>query len=196
MGRAQLCSTPSRRTSGNSRKRTDSMAETPRIYVACLAAYNAGTLHGERIDANQGVEELQGAIQAMLARSPAPGAEEWAIHDHEGFCGADVAEHGSLASVAELAAFIEEHGQLGAALVSHFGEIADAKRAFEEQSAGSGSSLAAWAEELLSETGQLARVPENLRSYIDFEKYANDLELSGDVFTIAIDGTVHVFWSR
>jgi len=172
------------------------MAETPRIYVACLAAYNAGTLHGEWIDANQSAEEIELAIQAMLARSPEPGAEEWAIHDHEGFCGVNVTEHESVASVAELATFVEEHGAVGAALVSHFGEIEDAKRALEEQQAGSGSSLADWAEEFLLDTGQLERVPENLRPYIDFEKYADDLELSGDIFTVEIDDTVHVFWSR
>ena len=34
------------------------MADTPRIYVACLAAYNGGTLHGEWIDADQSADDI------------------------------------------------------------------------------------------------------------------------------------------
>jgi len=33
--------------------------DTPRIYVACLAAYNAGKLHGEWIDADQDAEAIR-----------------------------------------------------------------------------------------------------------------------------------------
>ena len=60
------------------------MTDTPRIYVACLASYNAGILHGEWIDATD-ADTIREAIQEMLKRSPTPGAEEWAIHDYEGF---------------------------------------------------------------------------------------------------------------
>jgi antirestriction protein len=44
----------------------------PRIYVACLASYNNGTLHGEWIDANQDEDAIRGAIADMLSRSPFP----------------------------------------------------------------------------------------------------------------------------
>src|SRR5436189_4774564 len=59
--------------------------ETPRIYAATLSDYNAGRLHGAWIDADQDPEELQAEIDAMLAKSAEPVAEEWAIHDYEGF---------------------------------------------------------------------------------------------------------------
>ena len=58
---------------------------TPRIYVACLAAYNNGQLHGAWIDADQSADAIHEEIRAMLASSPTPGAEEWAIHDYERF---------------------------------------------------------------------------------------------------------------
>ncbi|MFZ5895540.1 MAG: antirestriction protein ArdA [Myxococcota bacterium] len=172
------------------------MAETPRIFVACLAAYNAGMLHGEWIEAAQTAEGIEAEIRSMLARSPVLGAEEWAIHDYEGFCGAQVAEHEVIADVAEIAKFIEEHGQLGGALLAHLGDLEDAKRAVEEQRAGSGSSLADWAEEYLSDTGELESMPEQLRFYFDYDRYSRDLELSGDVFALEVEGVVHVFWSR
>ena len=62
--------------------------DTPRIYVACLAAYNNGHLHGRWIDANQDPDAIQVEISAMLAASPIADAEEWAIHDYEGYEGA------------------------------------------------------------------------------------------------------------
>ena len=66
---------------------------TPKVYVACLAAYNNGILHGQWIEANQGKEGIQEEIQDMLSKSPIPGAEEWAIHDYEGFCGLRISEY-------------------------------------------------------------------------------------------------------
>ena len=53
------------------------------IYVACLAAYNNGRLHGAWIDLEGDTDEddLQEGIAWILATSPEPGAEEWAMHD-------------------------------------------------------------------------------------------------------------------
>ena len=48
----------------------------PRIYLASLADYNAGHLHGAWRPADQSVDDLQEQAQAMLAASPLPGAEE------------------------------------------------------------------------------------------------------------------------
>ena len=63
------------------------MPDPPRIYVACLAAYNNGCLHGRWIDATT-PDEIRREVSAMLAASPEPGSEEHAIHDYEGFEGA------------------------------------------------------------------------------------------------------------
>ena len=56
---------------------------TPRIYVACLASYNAGILHGRWIDCDQGVDHIHEEVAAMLKESTQQFAEEWAIHDHQ-----------------------------------------------------------------------------------------------------------------
>ena len=56
---------------------------TPRIYVACLASYNAGILHGRWIDCDQGVDHIEEEVAAMLKESTQQFAEEWAIHDHQ-----------------------------------------------------------------------------------------------------------------
>ena len=40
---------------------------TPRIYVACLAAYNSGQLHGAWIDADQSADAIHDEIRAICA---------------------------------------------------------------------------------------------------------------------------------
>ncbi len=44
------------------------------------------------------------------------------------------------------------------------------------------SSIADYAENLLEETGGLDSMPENLKGYFDYEKFANDLEIEGSFF--------------
>jgi len=58
---------------------------TPRIYVASLSDYNAGRLHGAWIDADSDVEVMEEEVADMLAKSRHQPAEDYAIHDHEGF---------------------------------------------------------------------------------------------------------------
>lgn len=49
--------------------------DRPRIYVACLAVYNNGRLHGRWIDATA-PDEIWREVSAMLRASPEPDAEE------------------------------------------------------------------------------------------------------------------------
>ncbi|WP_290843835.1 antirestriction protein ArdA [Henriciella sp.] len=164
-----------------------------RIYVACLASYNDGILHGAWIDATQGLEGVWREVSAMLLRSPVEYAEEWAIHDYEGFGELHLSEYEGLDRVSEYAAFIEDHGALGAALLSERGDLEDAQKASDEQYAGQFRSLADFAEEITEETSE---IPENLRFYIDYEAMARDLVIN-DVFTIQTGfEDIHVFWQR
>ncbi|HEY8658003.1 MAG TPA: antirestriction protein ArdA [Hanamia sp.] len=105
----------------------------PRIYVACLAAYNGGHLHGEWIKANQDIDSLYEEVKNMLAASPVPDAEEWAVHDFEGFGDVSISEYTGLETIHELAEFIAEHDELGAAVLGHCGgDIADAQKLLDE----------------------------------------------------------------
>ncbi len=166
----------------------------PRIYVACLSAYNNGHLHGQWIDAGQDADDIQSDITTMLAASPIPHAEEWAIHDYEGFEGAEVFEYTSIETITKIAEFITEHGELGGKLLAHFsGDLEDAEAAFENY-AGQHKSLADFAQELTEETTE---IPQSLVYYIDYAAMARDMELNGDVFAIELGfEDVYVFWSR
>ena len=167
--------------------------ERPRIYVACLAAYNNGYLHGKWITATT-PDEITAQMRAMLAASPIPHAEEWAIHDYEGFEGATLSEYASFETVCELADFIEDHGELGAKLLNHFGDdLSDARTAYDDY-AGEYRSAAEFAEQLHEDTG--THIPQSLRYYIDWEALARDMELNGEIiiFQLSFD-EVHIFWS-
>jgi antirestriction protein len=43
-----------------------------KIYIACLASYNNGTMHGEWIDASSDVDEMQEEVARILRGSPYP----------------------------------------------------------------------------------------------------------------------------
>ncbi|MHC5653697.1 antirestriction protein ArdA [Stappia sp. ICDLI1TA098] len=167
----------------------------PRIYVACLAAYNNGYLHGAWINADQEAGKLWDEIAAILARSPVAGAEEYAIHDYEGFEGVSISEYAGIDSVARMAAFIAEHGALGAGLLEQFsGDMDQAETALEDCYLGQFASLADYMEELTTES---VTIPEALRYYVDWGAMARDAEIGGDLFTIeTAQGEVHVFSSR
>ncbi|WP_428410582.1 antirestriction protein ArdA [Hyphococcus sp.] len=166
----------------------------PHIYVACLASYNAGILHGRWIDVTD-PEEIRERVTAMLSESPEPDAEEWAIHDYEGFEGAEISEYAGFDQVCDLAAFIGEHGELAGKLVAHFcGDIGEARAAMEDY-AGEYKSLEDFAYELTEQSG--TKVPDDLANYIDYEAIGRDIALNGDVFTIETGfEEVHVFWAR
>lgn len=186
--------------------------EDIRIYVACLASYNNGRLYGRWIDATNGADDIWAEIREMLAESPMPGAEEWAIHDFEGFRGIRLSEYESIERVAEMAAAIEEHGVAFAAYVNYVGGDPDVSQ-FEESYRGSWESEEAFAEHEIEQTGW-ADVPpgeitlghngyreikvnpiESLLPYLDMEMIARDL-FSGSYFSADADGETHVFESH
>ncbi len=174
--------------------KTTNPSDEIRIYVACLAAYNNGYLHGVWIDATQDLDDIQAAVSAMLASSPIPAAEEYAIHDFEGFGAYRLSEYAGLEAAHAAACFIDEHPDYGAALLAHVGDVEEAERIAEEDYCGCYASLADYAEELTEQSGP---VPEHLALYIDYDRMAHDMELGGDVFTLETSfREVHVFWSR
>jgi len=170
------------------------LRDTPRVYVACLAAYNNGRLHGAWIDATE-PDEVMDKVRAMLAGSPEPDAEEWAIHDYEGFEGAHLSEYASFETVCALAAFIAEHGALGVKLYREFGDDLEQARAAFEDYAGSYHSAADFAEEVTRDGG--TEIPASLDYYIDWTALARDMAMNGEiiVFQTGFD-EVHIFWSR
>jgi antirestriction protein len=173
-------------------------AETPRIYVASLADYNAGRLHGRWIDADQPAEAIREQIALMLAESKEPVAEEWAIHDYENFGGLGLSESEDIDRIAEVALLITEHGPVFASLLGYLGgtsSVDEARRYMEEGYRGAFDSLADYARELLEECygDVLKGLPDFIQYHIDYEGIARDMDLNGDVFSFQCEGKTHVF---
>lgn len=80
------------------------------IYVASLADYNAGRLHGKHIKIHgQDADEILAEIKReVLDTSREPVAEEWAIHDYEGFGKYRVSEYESVQRIALFGKVAEE----------------------------------------------------------------------------------------
>ena len=88
--------------------KTQENTSKPQIYVACLAAYNSGHLHGEWITPKADKDELDGQIQKVLKSSPMPDAEEWAIHDYNEF--PNLGEYPDIDNIIKVQEAIDEHG--------------------------------------------------------------------------------------
>ncbi|MDB2437144.1 antirestriction protein ArdA [Hellea sp.] len=163
------------------------------IYVACLASYNNGILHGEWICAESGLEHIQSKVRLMLKASPVEGAEEYAIHDYEGFEGIQLSEYEGFGQIVEYAEYLNEHGTLGAKLVEHYGNLDDANTALSDHYAGHYSSVAEYAEQITEET---TTIPQSLTYYIDYEKMARDMEVNDIVAVETNFEEVHIFWQH
>ena len=172
------------------------MSEDIRIYVADLAAYNNGFLHGVWIDATLDMGDIQEQVSEMLKATPLDEeAEEYAIHDYEGFGSYRLGEYEGLDSAHEVACFLEEFGAVAGDVLSHFGDdLEDARKALEENYNGCYTSLADYAEELTTDTSE---IPKHLEFYIDYERMGRDMEMSGDIFTVETGyQEVHIFWAH
>ena len=182
-----------------------------RIYVACLASYNNGDLHGVWIDLEgKDKDAIYAEINAMLRESKypnveigcpscggehpvcerldcgkcqgkgvVPSAEEWAIHDYEGFTHLD--ENPDLETVIREVQMQEKHGEAWKAYVNWIGEEYATEDGFEEAYCGECTSPADYAEQYYAEMGVLKDVPESLKYHIDWESVAREMSM-GDYY--------------
>lgn len=173
------------------------MADTPRVWIACLAAYNEGHLHGKWVDAID-VDELNEAAEEVIKTSPALYAEEFAIHDYDGFGSlpSQLGEYPSLETVARIGAAIEEEGEAYLAYLEACEvDLNDAEQtseeAFREHYRGEWDSEEDYAYYEVQELGwggvpaqvnigpswqeKTINVFEELSSYLDWESIAREL---------------------
>lgn len=198
LGRAMPGSQPESVPGEPEEREADDERPAPRIYVASLSDYNAGRLHGRWVDAAQPLDDLWSDIGDMLAESPEPGAEEWAIHDYEGFWPLELHEYESLEFVHQVAEGIVQDGEAFAAFVVFADRDPERLPFFDDLYKGTWESLEAYARHLLQDLAidvPLDSLPEWIRPYvsIDVDAIVRDWE-SGSVTAIrARNGDVHVF---
>ena len=166
------------------------------IYVSCLASYNAGIAHGQWLDADTNIDTIKDQIAEMLFASTIADAEEWAIHDYNGFpdkAARLLGEHPSLEDVVRCAMAINDYGEVFEAALAGNDSIDEAIDAIE-QYFGSGETEEEIIAELLEEQGTLEAIPDNLRPYFDYARYARDMRFAGEVYFERVNGTVYAFY--
>jgi antirestriction protein len=160
----------------------------PRIYVACLSAYNNGHLHGWWIDADQEPDALSLDIEEMLADSPMDDAEEWAIHDFLNFSPISLDEHEDIEKVCQWANLINEHTDDRGAIAAYISWAEDAglevtSEEFESRYCGhweSGEDFALNSGEIeeLYNWSKFEKEHHFWSTMIDWERVGRELELS------------------
>ncbi|MFP4410983.1 antirestriction protein ArdA [Coleofasciculus sp.] len=168
--------------------------QTPRIYVACLAAYNNGKLHGTWIDCDQDAEDIWAEIEQMLKTSPEPDAEEWAIHDYEGWQGISIDESTHPEKIAELAELLEKYGTAFAKYYEYHSDYASAED-FQEHYVGEYESEEDFVYAQWEESGQLKQLEDSgiPESYINWKAIARDWFIDSYYSIEAGYQEVHVF---
>ena len=154
----------------------------PRIYAACLASYNAGRLYGRWIDAAD-ADTMREEIADMLAKSPTPGAEEYAIHDYDGFGARFSSEHPDLDNLAEFAALLEEYDAeiVEAAFNCVGNRTPEAIRDTLENYIGELNSDEEVGEYLIENGLFASDCPEELKPYLDADRIGRDFTVGGSI---------------
>lgn len=171
-----------------------------RIYVASLSDYNNGILHGVWIDIDAGTtaDEIQEQINDMLNGSPAAKkygdiAEEWAVHDYEGFKG--IGEYPDLETLCTWVEQVEEHGEAWRVYVENVGTNYATVEDFQNTYRGEYGCKDDFVYEFVDEMGYLANVPDTVRNYFDYDAFGYDLLMSDFTGIEGEDGKFYVFWN-
>ncbi len=166
--------------------------DRPEIYIRCLSSYANGIYHGAWFDATQPLEALQSQIKQLLAKSPMPVAEEFAVHGYSGFGSLFIDEYESIEEIHEKARFIVEHGELGAELLAYYGgDLKYVKETLEEYYEGEYESESDYADHLFDEI-YLSDIPDDIQYSIDYERFQRTIFIN-DYLSIEVDGNCHVF---
>ena len=174
-----------------------------KIYVACLAAYNNGILHGSWIDLTGAtVGRVKEKIQEVLKASPIPNAEEWAIHDYDDDvpCGLQAwGEYPDLQRLITASELVSELGEAFEAWLTldhdriHKIDPCDWHDEFNDAYCGTYRDGAGYAEEYFEETGLAESIPAFILNHIDWDSvWNNELRYDLNYHDGGID-SFHVF---
>lgn len=165
--------------------------DTPRVWVGCLACYNAGNLRGEWVDAIDAAD----LTPEQLHKRPTSHEELWCF-DVENMPEGHRGEMSPVEAtrIAETIDAIENDGHDVRAVFAWADYVggnpladgwdAAVETEFTDAFYGEWDSFKAYAEDLAEQCGTFSDVPEDLQRYIDFDAYADEMEES-EYHTIA-----------
>jgi len=157
--------------------------ESPKIWIACLASYNAGKLVGRWVNVPETVGEMQELINEVLKNSGEPFAEEWAFHDNAYFEPFDVGEYEDLESLVKKANIINRMENIDAFRCWDF-DNHDIEKLDEDEiiDAFYCEFLGVYEDEAefaYYDMNNIHEIPKSLTFYIDYDSWWRDLNHDG-----------------
>jgi antirestriction protein len=128
----------------------------------------------------------------IMCSAQYPSAEEWAIHDYDGFGGYKINEYTSVDELVRLTEVIDENAEAFLLYASDVG-LDYAIENFEEAFQGEHDSELDFTYQLVDDLGYLEQMPENLRGYFDYEAFKHDLFINDYTSERLDNGNVAVF---
>jgi len=161
-----------------------------RVYVGTYAKYNSGSIFGKWLEISDYYDKAA-FIEACSELHSDEEDPEFMFQDWESIPESHISESHIDESVWKLSEAYEEYGigAVNAYLAVSCGKWSEDD--FSDRYRGEFKSWEDMAEELVADTGMLDSIPENLRYYFDYEKYARDIRLNGDM--VEHDG--YFFWN-
>lgn len=177
-----------------------------KVWIGDLAAYNAGTLKGQWFDVSDDTDDNAAMIASVTA-------DEHYIGDFDGFPRALSAKVGEYAGAEALAQCVTLMSAMRSATPdavdvddmldcylddAGYGKtlaelIEDAEEWVSDNFLGVFDTLTHWAESYIEDSGMLQDVPELIARYFDYEAFARDAELGGDIRTSRTGSGLLVF---
>ncbi len=154
-----------------------------RIWVVDLAEYNAGNICGQWVALPQDEETLDMVVDKYSNF----GNGDIVVHDAE--CSfMKIGEYDNIYNLNEIAKEVVEFNEddfeiIGQIFENNGWNIIDAVETYNNRDFAiyyNCCNMAEVAEQYADETGLLNEIPDNLKSYFDFEAYGRDMELNGN----------------
>lgn len=170
--------------------------DSPRVYVGTYKKYNSGSIEGDWLDLEDYATKEE-FLEACAELHKDEGDPEFMFQDFENVPRSFANEHGIDDRLWEWLELDEDDREIWGAYDEHVGGGSDFITA-RDAYLGTWDSLEAYVENYWEDCGYKGDDswwhPSN---YVDWERMARDLEMSGDVFTVdADDGEVMVFSSH
>lgn len=167
----------------------------PNVSVSCPECRGLGKVDGDAVRGAVAGTYHRITCGCCLGLGEVPSAEEWAAHDWDGEGLSGFGEYPDLDEVLTHVRMVSEHGDAWIAYLGHVGAHHATEEGFSDSFAGAYDSPEDWAEEFLTDTGDLESIPKSLRYYFNFEAYARDARIGGDMAFVEHGGTTYVFHS-
>jgi antirestriction protein len=163
---------------------------SPQVYVGTYAKYNSGSIDGAWLNLNDysNKEEFLKACYELHKDEEDP---EIMFQDFEGFPESYYYESSLSDKLWDWLALDDQEKKILEVYLSGMGDKDISIDEVKDRYDGVYDSKSDWAYEFMEDTGGPS--PEQTETYFDYEAYARDCELSGDIDFISHDGKVFVF---